>query len=110
VAARGIYFALLNDGMEPAEARKAVQSAAHRASRRNLDFIKLLAQDDEVTSRLPAERIREIRDQVWQASRANAGRMAYRRSPHCPRHRHRPPVPPDAHHRLDQLGLRNFDI
>jgi putative intracellular protease/amidase len=72
VAARGIYLALLNDGMEPAEARKAVESAAHRAWRRNLDFIKLLAQDDEVTSRLPVERIREIRDQVWQTSQANA--------------------------------------
>ncbi|HET9258308.1 MAG TPA: hypothetical protein VFO16_24345 [Pseudonocardiaceae bacterium] len=32
----------------------------------------MLADDDEVTSRLSVEQIREIRDQVWQASQANA--------------------------------------
>ena len=32
----------------------------------------MLAADDEVTSRLSVERIREIRDEVWQASQAKA--------------------------------------
>jgi hypothetical protein len=32
----------------------------------------VLAEDDEVTSRLPAERIRQIRDEVWQESQARA--------------------------------------
>jgi putative intracellular protease/amidase len=72
VAVRRVYVALLDSGMEPAEARKAVETAAHRAWRRNSDFIEVLAADDEVTSRLSVERIREIRDQVWQASQANA--------------------------------------
>ena len=72
VAVRRVYLALLGTGMEPAEARKAVESAAHRAWRRNIDFIEVLAGDDEVTSRLSVERIREIRDEVWQASQARA--------------------------------------
>ncbi|MGB7797445.1 MAG: DJ-1/PfpI family protein [Pseudonocardiaceae bacterium] len=72
VAVRRVYVALLDSGMEPAEARKAVETAAHPAWRRNSDFIEVLAADDEVTSRLSVERIREIRDQVWQASQANA--------------------------------------
>lgn len=72
VAVRRVYLALLGTGVEPAEARKAVESAAHRAWRRNIDFIEVLAGDDEVTSRLPVARIREIRDEVWQASQARA--------------------------------------
>jgi putative intracellular protease/amidase len=76
VAVRGVYLALLDTGVEPAEARKAVESAAHRAWRQNIDFIEVLAEDDEVTSRLSVERIRKIRDEVWQASQANAQRAA----------------------------------
>jgi putative intracellular protease/amidase len=72
VSIRRVYRALQDTGMEPAEARKAVESAAHRAWRRNRDFIEVLAEDDEVTSRLPAERIRQIRDEVWQESQARA--------------------------------------
>ena len=72
VAIRRVYLALLDTGMEPAEARQAVESAAHRAWRRNIDFIEVLAEDDEVTSRLSVERIGEIRDEVWQASQARA--------------------------------------
>ena len=72
VAVRRVYLALLGTGLEPAEARKAVESAAHRAWRRNSDFIEVLAEDDEVTSRLSVERIKEIRDEVWQASQARA--------------------------------------
>ena len=76
VAVRRVYLALRDAGMEPAEARKAVESAAHRAWRRNVDFIEVLAADDEVTSRLSVDRIREIRDEVWQASRARADSAA----------------------------------
>ncbi len=72
VAIRRVYLALLDTGMEPAEARTAVESAAHRAWRRNIDFIEVLAEDDEATSRLSVQRIREIRDEVWQASQARA--------------------------------------
>jgi hypothetical protein len=74
VALRRVYLALLDTGMEPAEARKTVESAAQKAWRRNIDFIEVLADDDEVTPRLSIERIKEIRDQVWQASEANAQR------------------------------------
>ena len=74
VAVRRVYLALLDAGMEPAEARKAVETAAHSAWRRNIDFIEVLAADDEVTSRLSVQRIREIRDEVWQASQARASR------------------------------------
>jgi putative intracellular protease/amidase len=72
VAVRRVYLALLNTGMEPAVARKAVESVAYRAWRGNIDFIQVLAEDDEVTSRLSVERIKEIRDEVWQASQARA--------------------------------------
>lgn len=72
VAVRRVYLALLGTGVEPAEARKAVESAAHRAWRRNIDFIEVLAGDGEVTSRLSVARIKEIRDEVWQASQARA--------------------------------------
>lgn len=72
VAARRVYRALLDTGMEPAEARQTVESAAHRAWRHNIDFIEVLADDDEVASRLPAERIWQIRDEVWQESQARS--------------------------------------
>src|ERR1700744_106120 len=76
VAVRRVYLALLDASMEPAEARKAVETAAHSAWRRNIDFIEVLAADDEVTSRLPVQRVREIRDEVWQASQGRARREA----------------------------------
>src|SRR2546428_720609 len=66
VAVRGVYLALLDTGMEPAEARKAVESAAHRAWRHNTDFIEVLAGDDEGTSRLAGGRIKQIRDEGGQ--------------------------------------------
>jgi putative intracellular protease/amidase len=76
VAIRRVYLALLDTGMEPAEAHQAVESAAHRAWRRNIDFIEVLADGDEVMGRLSAERIRQIRDEVWQESQARAQRAA----------------------------------
>jgi hypothetical protein len=72
VAVRRVYLALLDTGVEPAEARQTVESAAHRAWRRNIDFIEVLGQDDEVTSRLSVEQIKQIRNQVWQTSQARA--------------------------------------
>src|ERR1700761_3485038 len=57
VAIRRVYLALLDTGMEPAMARKVTESVAHRAWRGNIDFIQMLAEDDDVTSRLPVERI-----------------------------------------------------
>ena len=72
VAVRRVYLALLDTGMEPAVARKAVESVAYRAWRGNADFIQMLAEDDEVTSRLSVERVKQIRDEVWQASQARA--------------------------------------
>jgi putative intracellular protease/amidase len=74
VAIRRVYLALLDTGMEPAEARQAVETAAHRSWRGNIDFIEVLADDPEVTSRLPAARIVELRDEVWQDSRDRARR------------------------------------
>ena len=50
VAIRRVYRGLLDTGMEQAGARKAVESAAHRAWRDNRDFIEVLAGDDEVTT------------------------------------------------------------
>jgi putative intracellular protease/amidase len=72
VAARRVYRALLDTGIEPAGARLAVEAAAHRAWRSNTDFIEVLADDDEVTRRLPAGQIRQIRGEVWQESQARA--------------------------------------
>jgi putative intracellular protease/amidase len=72
VAIRRVYLALLDTGMEPAEARQAVESAAYQAWRHTTDFIEVLADDDEVTSRLPAARIIEIRDEVWRDSQARS--------------------------------------
>src|SRR5712664_258322 len=76
VAIRRVYHGLLDAGREPTGARKAVESAAHWAWRHNRDFIEVLAEDDEVTSRLTAMRIRQIRDEVWQESQAKANRAA----------------------------------
>jgi putative intracellular protease/amidase len=72
VAARRVYGALLATGMEPAEARQAVESAAQRAWRNNTDFIEVLSNSDVATSRVPVERLGQIRDEVWQASREKA--------------------------------------
>jgi hypothetical protein len=76
VAVQRAYLALLGNGMEPVAARKEVESVAHRAWRSNIDFIRALAGDDEVTSRLSVEQIMQIRDEVWQDSQANARRAA----------------------------------
>ena len=65
VAIRRVYLALLDAGMEPAVARKLVESVAYRAWRGNADFIQMLAEDDEVMRRLSVERISEIRNEVW---------------------------------------------
>jgi putative intracellular protease/amidase len=72
VAVRRVYLALLDTGMEPPEAREAVESAAHRAWRHNIDFIEVLSNSDAATARLPRQRIKEIRDEVWEASQAKA--------------------------------------
>lgn len=72
VAARRVYLALLDTGLEPAQARLAVESAAHRAWRSNSDFIDAMSDSDVASRRLPAERVRAIRDEVWQASRARS--------------------------------------
>lgn len=72
VAVRRVYLALRDTGMDSAEARKAVESAAHRAWRHNTDFIEVLAGDGQVTDRLPREQITAIRDEVWRASQARA--------------------------------------
>jgi putative intracellular protease/amidase len=76
VAVRRVYLALLGTGMEPAEARKPVESAAHRAWRQNIDFIEVLAKDDEVMSRLSVQRVKQIRDEVWRDSQARAQNAA----------------------------------
>jgi putative intracellular protease/amidase len=70
-AVRRVYLALLDTGMDSAQARKEVESAAHTAWRRNADFIEVLSNSD-VTTMLPKERIIKIRDEVWQASQARA--------------------------------------
>lgn len=75
-ALRRVYLALVDTGMERAAARDLVESAAATAWRGGRDFIDVLAGTAEATSRLPRERIEEIRDEVWQASRANARRVA----------------------------------
>jgi putative intracellular protease/amidase len=72
VAARRVYRSLLDAGMEPGEAREAVESAAQTAWRHNTDFIEVLSNTDVVTTRVPGERIRQLRDEVWQASRDKA--------------------------------------
>ncbi len=72
VATRRVYRALLGTGMEPAEARQAVESAAQTAWRNNTDFIEVLSNSAVVTTRVPAERLGQIRDEVWQASREKA--------------------------------------
>jgi putative intracellular protease/amidase len=71
VAVRRVYLALLATGMEQAEARDAVESAAQQAWRRNSDFIEVLS-DSDAAARLPQRRITAIRDEVWQASQARA--------------------------------------
>jgi putative intracellular protease/amidase len=75
VAARRVYLALLDVGMEPAPARAVVECMARRAWRGNSDFLEALSNSD-VANRLSPERIGAIRDEVWQASRARAGSAA----------------------------------
>jgi putative intracellular protease/amidase len=69
VAVRRVYRALLDTGMEPADARQAVESAAQTAWRNNTDFIEVLSKSDVATALVPVERLGQIRDEVWQASR-----------------------------------------
>src|SRR5215813_4618116 len=76
VTLRRVYLALVDTGMERMAARELVESAARTAWRGGRDFVEVLGGTGEVTGRLPRERIEEIRDEVWQASRANARQMA----------------------------------
>ena len=73
VAVRRVYLALLDTGMEPAVARKAVESVAPGLARQRWlrPDARRGRRGDE---RLSVERISEIRDEVWQASQANARR------------------------------------
>jgi putative intracellular protease/amidase len=73
---RQVYRALVDTGMERTAARELVESAARTAWRGGRDFTDVLGGTGEVTGRLPRERIEEIRDEMWQASRSNARRVA----------------------------------
>lgn len=72
VALRRVYLALRDAGVEGAQARRTVEAAAQRSWRRSTDFLEVLQADAEVTSRLPAERIKEIGAEVLAASRAKS--------------------------------------
>jgi putative intracellular protease/amidase len=76
VPIRRIYLALVDTGMERMAARELLEAAAYTAWRGGRDFIEVLGGTGEVTGRLPRERIGEIGDEVWQASRANARHVA----------------------------------
>ncbi len=75
-ALRRVYLALVDTGLDRVAARELVESAAGTAWRGGRDFIDILGGAGEVTGRLPRERIEVIRDDVWQASRSNAQRVA----------------------------------
>jgi putative intracellular protease/amidase len=76
VAIRRVYLALLEAGLQPDEARQAVESAAHQAWQRNLDFVEVLGRDEKVTSQLRAGQVTEIRDEVWRESQARSKHAA----------------------------------
>jgi putative intracellular protease/amidase len=73
---RRVYLALVDTGMERVAARELVEAAAYAAWRGGRDVIEVLGETGEVTGRLPRERIEEIRDDVWRASRDNALQVA----------------------------------
>lgn len=76
VLLRRVYLALVDTGMERLAARELVESAARTAWRGGRDLVEVLGGTGEVTGRLPRERIEEIREEVWQASRSNARQVA----------------------------------
>lgn len=75
IAARRVYLALLDVGMESAPARAVVECTAHRAWRDASDFLEALSNSD-VANRLHPRRIGAIRDEVWRDSRARADSAA----------------------------------
>lgn len=76
VALRRIHLALADAGMDRMAAREAMERAAREAWRTNTDLMDVLAGLAEVVDRVPMDRIRQIRDEVWAASRAKAEQVA----------------------------------
>jgi putative intracellular protease/amidase len=72
VALRRVYLALRDIGMEGAESRRAIESAAQRSWRRGTDLLEVLLADEDMMSRLSTARIKEIGDEVLAASQTKA--------------------------------------
>ena len=70
IAARRVFVALTGAGMDPEEARRAVEGAARAAWRDGRSFVDVLGEDGAVTSLVPAARLRELAEEV----RARRGR------------------------------------
>jgi putative intracellular protease/amidase len=76
VALRRLFLALVDAGLDRMTARELIEAAARTSWRTGTSLIEVLAGTGEVTSRLPRERLREIADEVWRESAANARQVA----------------------------------
>jgi putative intracellular protease/amidase len=73
---RRVFLALIDTGIERRAARQLLESTAQRSWRSCSDFIDVLVDVREITERLSPDRLRAMRDGVWQESSANAERVA----------------------------------
>ena len=72
IAARRVFFALRKAGLEPGQARQAVERCARAAWQQDRDFVDVLAGDEVVSAHLSREQIGALADEVRQESEAAA--------------------------------------
>jgi putative intracellular protease/amidase len=80
IAARRVFLALLEAGVDPDAARSLVARHARTAWRDDRNLVEVLAEDPEVTSRLLPERLRALALEVQDAAAVEAGRVTERLS------------------------------
>jgi putative intracellular protease/amidase len=78
MAARRVFYALVDSGLDRDTAWSLVTSAARRAWFGNRNFIEVLSEDADVTRKLSAERLKGIADESRDASAALAKHRAER--------------------------------
>lgn len=78
IAACRVHQALVDAGLDPVEARRLVQRCGEQAYREDRDYIDVLSEDDEVTSRVAPDRLRAMADEVRRESEQESQRVADR--------------------------------
>lgn len=76
MAARRVFLALRDAGLSAVEARGVVETCARRAWAGDRDFVDVLSEEPVVAANIPAERLRQLADDLKADSEAESRRVA----------------------------------